>query len=151
MQGSRRVALQTMVKSTVFLRFEASKKRFNTRKFQSLKVDMPASWCHESTHQELQRLFLYVYGCALLKLPCFEHSFLLLYTKTSPSIGRELLVVNTACLFTFWVPSSADTTGYLSAMRASKFKLLILHHHAFCHVVWASKRAGQLFVQDFCF
>ena len=129
---------------SLFIRCGISKKRFKTRKFQSLKMDMhmPVSWCQESTHQELQRLFLCVYGCALLKLPCFEHSFFALIYKDLPSIGRELLVMNTAYLLTLWVWSSSDTTGYLSAMRTSDFKPLILHHHAFCHIVWASKRSG---------
>ena len=94
------VGLQTMVSSTVVLHCEISKKRFKTRKFQNLKVDMhiPVSWCQESTHQELQRLFLCVYGCALLNFHVLITRFLLLYLKTLPSIGRELLVVNTVCL-----------------------------------------------------
>ena len=47
-------------------------------------MHIPVSWCQESTYQELQRLFLCVYGCALLNFHVLITPFFALIYKDPP-------------------------------------------------------------------
>ena len=47
-------------------------------------MHIPVSWCQESTHQELQRLFLCVYGRALLNFHVLITLFFALIYKDPP-------------------------------------------------------------------